>query len=220
MCADAFTDFGQSYQSRSLDKAGEFYAGEIECVNDAAAFARTLGVSGDWILSVGATPTAHAAVLGAGGKDASGAALNGTLELHAGCYCLNDLQQLATGMITGPRKNALSVLATVVSSYADRGEALCDSGALAMSKDTGPSPSFGHVVSKGHEGWILGGVSQEHGILRRDQDAKQVAELSIGDKLRIVPNHACLCCACFPWFYIVDGNGDEVVDVWVPWKGW
>lgn len=54
-------DFGQSYASKSLDKATEFYHSEIECVNAAATVARGLGAKGKWILSVGATPTAHAA---------------------------------------------------------------------------------------------------------------------------------------------------------------
>lgn len=54
-------DFGQSYASQSLDKATEFYHSEIECVNAAATVARSLGGKGQWVLSVGATPTAHAA---------------------------------------------------------------------------------------------------------------------------------------------------------------
>lgn len=54
-------DFGQSYASDSLDKGSEYFAGEIECVNAAARTAVELGAKGNWILSVGATPTAHAA---------------------------------------------------------------------------------------------------------------------------------------------------------------
>ncbi|BEI79931.1 hypothetical protein CcaverHIS002_0104600 [Cutaneotrichosporon cavernicola] len=114
---------------------------------------------------------------------------------------------------------ALTVLATVVSKYPHRngGEVLTDCGALAVSKDVGPVPGFGRVVSKGHEGWSLGRVSQEHGVLTRKEGAK---EIEINEQVRIVPNHACLACACHPWFYIIDGGGDKVVDVWVPWKGW
>lgn len=212
-------DFGQSYASKDLAQAGTFYAGEIECVNDAARYARELGLTGNWVLSVGATPTAHAAALGASGQLASGEKLEGELELHAGCYCMNDMQQLATSLVR-PGGTAVSVLATVVSKYAGRGssgEAMCDAGALAVSKDTGPTPGFGRVVSPGHEGWSLGRISQEHGTLVRGEGAK---EIEIGDKVRIVPQHACLACACYPWFYVVQGGGDKVVDVWVPWKGW
>lgn len=215
-------DFGQSYASKDLAQAGKFYAGEIECVNDAATYARELGVSPSpstpWVLSVGATPTAHAAALGAA---VPGGQLQGELELHAGCYCMNDLQQVATSLVR-PGGTAVSVLATVVSKYPGRGqgglgEAMCDAGALAVSKDQGPLPGFGKVVSKGHEGWSLGRISQEHGTLTRTEGAKEV---KIGERVRIVPQHACLTCACYPWFYVVDGEGEEVVDVWVPWKGW
>ncbi|GMK58455.1 hypothetical protein CspeluHIS016_0504870 [Cutaneotrichosporon spelunceum] len=209
-----YSHFGQSYASRTLDQAGQFYAGEIDCVNDAAARAIELGLSGNWILSVGATPTAHAAALGARAPGG----LNGTLELHAGCYCLNDLQQDATSLVREGGL-ALTVLATVVSKYPERdgGEVMTDCGALGVSKDTGPVPGFGRVVSKGHEGWTLGRVSQEHGVLTRVVGAK---EIEIGEQVRIVPNHACLTCACHPWFYVVEGASDEIVDVWVPWKGW
>jgi D-serine deaminase-like pyridoxal phosphate-dependent protein len=193
-----------------LEEAGKFYAGEVACVNDAAARARELGLKGDWVLSVGATPTAHAAILGA----ATPSGLHGTLELHAGCYCLNDLQQAATGLVRDGGL-ALSVLATVVSKYPERGEAMSDCGALAVSKDTGPAPGYGRVVSAGHEGWTLGRVSQEHGVLVKGEGR----DLAVGERVRIVPQHACLACACFPWFYVVEG-GDTVVDVWVPWKGW
>lgn len=63
-----------------------------------------------------------------------------------------DLQQLHTGLIDRSRI-AQRVLATVISYYPGRGEggldeALCDAGAIAMSKDTGPSGGFGDVIEK------------------------------------------------------------------------
>lgn len=187
-------------------------------MNDAATFAREQGLNGKWVLSVGATPTAHAAALGASGKLEDASELEGELELHAGCYCMNDLQQAATSLVRDGGL-AITVLATVVSKY-DRsgGEAMTDAGALAMSKDQGPTPGFGKVVSKGHEGWTLGRISQEHGTLIKS--AQGAKDIEIGEKVRIVPQHACLACACYPWLYVVEGGGERVVDVWVPWKGW
>ena len=55
------SDFGQSYASDSLDRAAEYYGEEISCVNTAAKVAREMGVESPFVLSVGATPTAHAA---------------------------------------------------------------------------------------------------------------------------------------------------------------
>jgi D-serine deaminase-like pyridoxal phosphate-dependent protein len=139
---------------------------------------------------------------------------------HAGCYCLNDLQQLATGLIP-PTACALTVLARVVSTYperGDRGEAMSDCGALAVSKDTGPVPGYGRVMWPEHlAGWDLGRVSQEHGTLvKRDGDA----DVAVGDLVRILPQHACLVCAAHPWLYVVEDGGETVADVWVTWKGW
>lgn len=52
-------------------------------------------------------------------------------------------------------------------------------------------------------------------------------ELKIGELVEIVGQHACLTAAAYPWYYIVDSDmpqagdaGKEVVDIWVPWKGW
>lgn len=131
-----------------------------------------------------------------------------------------DLQQLATSLIS-QSDVALSVIARVVSTYPHRNEAMCDAGALAVSKDTGPWPGFGRVVSPLHaKGWDLGRVSQEHGTLIHRSGEKVVGELKIGNEVRIVPQHACLVCAGFPWLYVVEDGGEDVVDVWVPWKGW
>ena len=56
-------DFGQSYASRQLSDATDYFYAECECVNTAAQNARSMGLEGDWVLSVGATPTAHAATI-------------------------------------------------------------------------------------------------------------------------------------------------------------
>ncbi|RSH89097.1 hypothetical protein EHS25_002763 [Saitozyma podzolica] len=72
-----YSHFGQSYASKSLSKASEYLSGEVECVNSAARVARDLGATNPFVLSVGATPTAHAATQGAGIDEG----LEGALEL-------------------------------------------------------------------------------------------------------------------------------------------
>lgn len=138
---------------------------------------------------------------------------------------MNDLQQLSTSLISHA-DTALTVLARVVSVYPHRSEAMCDAGALAVSKDTGPQAGFGHVVAPPHlTGWDLGRISQEHGTLTHRPGlggvaGAEVGEVQVGDAVRILPQHACLVCAAYPWIYVVEDGGDEVVDVWVTWKGW
>lgn len=141
-----------------------------------------------------------------------------------------DIQQLATSLISHS-DISISVLSRVVSTYPLRKEAMCDAGALAVSKDTGPLAGYGHVVwPKSLDHWDLGRISQEHGTLVRRSGTEAEGrstdgeaggeEMKIGDLIRIVPQHACLACASYPWFYVVEDGGEEVVDVWVPCKGW
>ncbi|GLB36122.1 putative serine dehydratase domain [Lyophyllum shimeji] len=221
---------GNSYAAKSPSQASSFLSAEVEAVNTAAeaALAALNASSGKeyhqqpFVLSVGATPTAHAA--SAETRRMLSSMLHGVLELHAGNYPLLDLQQRHTGMIDEGRI-AQRVLATVVSYYPGRGEAgedeaLIDAGAIAFSKDTGPSGGYGDVIGMN---WRIGRMAQEHGILTRIDRGASDEKLEVGSLVEIVGQHACLIAAAYPWYYIVDKNveqGTKVVDIWVPWKGW
>jgi D-serine deaminase-like pyridoxal phosphate-dependent protein len=90
-----------------------------------------------------------------------------------------------------------------------------------MSKDTGPIPGHGFVISPPRlDGWKLGRVSQEHGILTRKPDIAGSSAPEVGEVIRIVGQHACMVLSNHPWYYVVEDGGDTVIDVWVPWKGW
>ena len=80
---------GNAYASTSFDQASSFLSAEVESVNSAAELAlkiaSSLGVeliSQPFVLSVGSTPTAHAASAETKAKLSS--LLHGSLELHAG----------------------------------------------------------------------------------------------------------------------------------------
>jgi len=218
---------GNSYASTSLSEAASFLSGEVQTVNSAARLALEISnggtIQGPFVLSVGSTPTAHAASADTCRRLSE--ELCGSLELHAGNYPMLDLQQEHTGMI---RELQISqhVRATVISIYRGRGanggdEALIDAGAMAFSKDTGPSGGFGRVSGKP---WKLARISQEHGILiRTDGQQDGETELKVGEMVDIIGQHACLIAGGHPWYYVVDkkvDGGKKVVDVWVPWKGW
>lgn len=219
---------GKSYASTSQSEASSFLSVEIQSVNSAARLAldelskspSVCGVQKPFVLSVGSTPTAHAA--SAETRQRLAGELHGTLEIHAGNYPMLDLQQEHTSLISEPQI-AQRVRATVVSLYPGRGvngedEALVDAGALAFSKDSGPSGGFGRVVGKP---WKLARISQEHGILVRT--GADHSGLELGQTVDIIGQHACLIAAGYPWYYVVDKSvdgGKTVVDVWVAWKGW
>ncbi|KAF8905552.1 hypothetical protein CPB84DRAFT_1771704 [Gymnopilus junonius] len=219
---------GNSYASTSLSEASVFLSQEVQVVNSAAEYAleaisrleQQVIVTQPFVLSVGSTPTAHAA--SAEARELLSKVLHGVLELHAGNYPMLDLQQHHTTLIDHAQISQ-HVRATVISYYPGRGangkdEALVDAGAIAFSKDTGPSGIFGEVIGLP---WILSRISQEHGILTSD-DASPTP-LKLGSTVGIVGQHACLITAAYPWYYIVDSDverGQKVVDIWVPWKGW
>ena len=178
-----------------------------------------------------------------------------TIEFHAGVYPFLDLQQLATragpsavstNSFKQPSRNtsadiALTILVEVASLYESRkpAEALIAAGSLALGREPCKGYAGWGIVSDwgvsgdasdgrsedGRAGWVVGRVSQEHGVLTKDTRAvKTPARLGVGQRVRVWPNHACVAGAGFGWFLVVDsgeeGGGDEIVDVWVRWRGW
>jgi D-serine deaminase-like pyridoxal phosphate-dependent protein len=85
---------GNAYGSTSPSQASSFLTSEVEAVNQAAKLAldRTRGSPGGeverppYVLSIGATPTAHCA--SAETRVRLQSLLHGTLELHAGEYAV------------------------------------------------------------------------------------------------------------------------------------
>lgn len=63
---------------------------------------------------------------------------------------------------------------------------MCDAGAIAMSKDSGPISGYGEVIGKP---WKLGRISQEHGTLTRETSGEKAAlkdeGLEIGSTVQV-----------------------------------
>ncbi|KAI9684042.1 MAG: hypothetical protein M1822_005869 [Bathelium mastoideum] len=177
------------------------------------------------------------------------------VELHAGVYPVLDLQQLATRARPPARAEqpsthlstealGLRILVQVASVYNDRGkpEALIAAGTLALGREPCKSypgwaivtpwqsetskPAPGPTYSEDdRRGWIVGRISQEHGILTWEGAEQDKRTLEIGDKLMLWPNHACVAGSGFGRYLVVDSEkeGDDaniVQDVWVRWRGW
>jgi D-serine deaminase-like pyridoxal phosphate-dependent protein len=109
----------------------------------------------------------------------------GLTELRPGVYVFNDRTQLRLGV---PRENcALTVLATVTSVRPD-GRIILDAGTKSLASDCNfEDRTFGDVL--GHPELRFVGASEEHGHLQADGMARP----RVGDKVRIIPNHACTC---------------------------
>ncbi|MCY3598638.1 MAG: alanine racemase [Gemmatimonadetes bacterium] len=135
--------------------------------------------------------------------------LEGVDEARPGNYALYDYTQTRLGSCA-VSDCAVAVLATVVSARDGSGGAIADCGALALSKDVGPDdpPHYGRLF-RDASGRALSdhrvtSVSQEHGRLS--------GRFAVGEKVRVLPNHACLTVAHFDRFEVVRGR--RVVDRW------
>ena len=104
-------------------------------------------------------------------------------EYRIGTYVYMD-RSLVTRGVCDWSDCALSVLATVVSvPTGDR--AVIDAGAKVLTSDLSGLTGHGHVL--GRPDIAVEKLSEEHGVLR----APEIG-LSVGDRVRVVPNHACV----------------------------
>ena len=104
-------------------------------------------------------------------------------EHRAGTYVYND-RSLVTRGTCGWEDCALSVLVTVVS-VPTSGRAVIDAGSKVLTADLSGLQGYGHVL--GRPDIRIAKLSEEHGVLHAD-----AIDLGVGQKLRIVPNHACV----------------------------
>lgn len=127
----------------------------------------------------------------------------GVTEVRPGVYVFGDLKQAELGTIRR-EECALTVLATVVSNPAP-GRYILDSGTKALSSDHYSSWTFGEL--KEYPGAIIARASEEHGIIEA-----AALPLRVGDKVEVIPNHACATCNMHDELYVVEEG--RVVDVW------
>ena len=149
--------------------------------------------------------------------------LEGIDEARPGNYIFFDAFQATAGSCSF-EDCALTVLAAVVHRDPRRGKVITDAGAIALSKDRGPvefDPGCGYGQLLDLEGGNLGiridSLSQEHGEASA-VDLAAIERLSVGTRVRVVPNHSCLTAAQHSHYDVVE-NG-RVVDRWEIQRGW
>ena len=203
------THAGHSYHARDLDGRRAAAREEREAT---VAFAEKLRRSGNKVpsVSVGSTPTLSATE-----------SLAGVNEARPGNYVFYDWMQAAVG-VCAPSDVAVSVLTTVISHREDLPHCIVDAGALAMSKDGGPSapdlrrglgPVYAGLTGAALEPRVnLASVSQEHGFVSGPRDSDVRGRYKVGERLRVMPNHSCLTAAMFDEYWVV--SGETVTDRW------
>ncbi|CAM5766446.1 alanine racemase [Labrys miyagiensis] len=105
-------------------------------------------------------------------------------EYRPGTYVYNDRSLVERG-ICGFDDCALNVLATVVS-VPDPHRAVIDAGSKVLTSDLLGLTGHGYVV--GRPDIAVDSLSEEHGRLV----SQEPIGLKVGDRVRIVPNHACV----------------------------
>jgi D-serine deaminase-like pyridoxal phosphate-dependent protein len=209
--AGVMTHAGHSYECRDSECIVRVSEVERATVVAAASRLRDAGMRCDAV-SVGSTPTmTHARNL------------EGVTEARPGVYMFQDLMQAEIGSCTKD-DIALTVLSSVIGINENENKVLIDAGALALSKDRS-TQATSHDAGYG-EVWNIDGrrslgpcivkrVYQEHGVV----SSEQPLHLSLGTKVRVGPNHACITAAAHDRYYVVDG-GTDVIAEWDRINGW
>lgn len=105
-------------------------------------------------------------------------------EHRIGTYVYNDRSLVAHGACTW-QDCALTVLATVVS-VPSPNHAIVDAGSKVLTTDLFGQVGHGHVL--GRDDLAIDQLSEEHGRIVSEGPIN----LTVGERLRIVPNHACV----------------------------
>ena len=209
------THAGESYGAAAAEDRIKFAAIERDAALAAARHLTAAEIPCPTV-SVGSTPTAHAAT-----------DLDGVTELRAGVYMFFDLVMAGIGACK-IEDIALSVLTTVIGHQSDRGWIICDAGWMALSQDRGTATQdidqgYGLVCTL--DGTLIPelmvkSANQEHGkIAIRDAASAELPSLPIGSKLRILPNHACATAAQHDHYNVLFSDGKPIAK-WPRFNGW
>lgn len=186
--AGILTHAGHAYAA-APSQIAEIGKREGEAMVELAGRLRSDGIPVTTI-SLGSTPTAGHAV-----------SVPGISELRPGNYVFNDMMQVSLGVATW-EQCALSVLATVISTpTADR--AVIDAGSKALSSDCGAHGNrslsgYGSIVGTA---LTISRLSEEHGVIESPGHG-----LALGQRLRVIPNHACAAVNLFSCMYLCEDD--------------
>lgn len=131
-------------------------------------------------------------------------------EIRPGNYVFHDAMQVALGAAR-LEDCALTVLATVISKRRDRAgreRLYLDAGKKVLTSDTGYGTDgygvllYNAAAMRPLPHARITGLSEEHGWV----EVRGGATLAVGDRVRLVPNHACVAANLQDAYYLVDGQ--------------
>jgi D-serine deaminase-like pyridoxal phosphate-dependent protein len=168
-----FTHAGQAYHAGTPETIAAIGRHEGDAVASTAGRLRGAGLDIREV-SVGSTPTAPHAMR-----------VPGVTECRPGNYVYHDASQVSLGTCA-LEDCAMTIIATVVSAPApDR--AVLDAGSKTLSSDPLRPRPGGHGFLLGRKS-RLSRLSEEHGVV----DVVAGETFRVGERVRVVPNHACV----------------------------
>lgn len=187
-----FTHAGQSYHRADPEEIRKDAVNEAAIIAAAADGLRKAGLAIETV-SVGSTPTSR-----------FGFAHAGITEARPGNYVYLDRTQEGLGTCTFD-DCAMSILATVQSvSGAER--AVLDSGSKTLALDQLRPKPDGHGLVMGTESRLTS-LSEEHGIVA----VARGDAFKVGQRVRVLPNHACVVSNLHDRVYGIRGETVEAV---------
>ena len=121
-------------------------------------------------------------------------------ERRPGTYIYFDRSQVDFG-VASFADCALTVLTTVVSRPTAT-RAVVDAGSKSLSSDLLNQTTYGAIL--GHEQITIASLSEEHGIIELPEPSDWPR---VGDRIRIIPNHACVVSNLFDYVQLLSPDG-------------
>lgn len=187
-----FTHAGHGYLAETKAGVEEIARLEGERLAAAAADLRAAGLDVDEV-SVGSTPTAALAMR-----------VPGVTECRPGNYVFHDASQVALGTCS-VEDCALTIVATVVSVPA-KDRAVVDAGSKTLSSDPlrPLAGGYGQILGRASR---IEKLSEEHGVVA----VAEGESFRVGERVRILPNHACVVANLHDRLVGVSGDHVEAV---------
>ncbi len=199
--AGLMTFAGHAYGARNDAELREIARAEVAAVRSTAEVLRRRGIESP-VLSIGSTPTVRHLADGTAG-----------MQIRPGNYVFNDATQVALDT-AAVGDCALTVLTTVIS-RPSRDRVIFDSGSKAMSGERMTDRTDGFGIVRSVAGVRIERLFEEHAIASVDPDCP----LEVGDRVRVIPNHACTTANLHTSMLVVQDG--RMIDVWpIAARGW
>lgn len=180
---------GLIYGSKSIDEIRSFARSEANLLMECAKQLKAIGGIEANILSGGNTPDILALDQ-----------LTGISEIRPGNFLYNDVSGLNLG-VASEEDCAIKIFATIVS-IPIPGCAAIDAGSKTLTSDVAANTKgYGRIIGMPDVSIIK--LNEEHGFLKYDP---VIRKLCVGDRLEIIPNHACVISNLCDYVYGIRGD--------------